>query len=320
MDVNTFISQSQQQLTSRKVREAIDFALDAAREANFAQFKILCLHTVVEACYYFAGDGEATRVWCEALLNWMDRNTNVITDVPSLREVMEDMYIKQCEILADTALSYEEYFTSMERIKSIRPHTELQSRQVDLINSMQNEGQPWSANMLLLAVRYSGANDIMGQSNTMYGPAAALYGLMLQNRRKLRLSRTDLKMSLTNYSTSIGNLVAEADSYYENTRERLNPNDYLFMLDKAISVINESKRDILEPNAGEEEIAYLTEQREALINALPFVNALTSPPDAMAITEHPELLDEIMVTNLAPIKSANKLRLGGRFLSLWRRF
>ena len=305
MDVNTFINKSQQLLTYRKVREAIDYALSAAREADYQQFKFLCLHTLVEICYYYAGDGEATRAWCFALIGWMDKNANVITAISSLREVMEDMYVKQCEIIADTAISYEEYFEYMEKIKSIRPHTELQSGQVDLIKSMQNEGQPWSSNMLFLAVRYAGANDNMGQSNTMYGPAAALYGLMLQNRRKLRLLRTDLKMSLMNYSASIGNLIAEADNYYKNTSGRINPNDYLFMLDKAISIITESKRDVMEPNAGEDELAYLTEQREALMNAIPLGNAVTSPPHAMTIIEHRELLAEIMETNLTGIPSPN---------------
>lgn len=306
MDVNTFINKSQQQITSHRIREALDYALSSAREADFCQFKILCLHTVTEVCLYYAGDGETTRAWCFALLGWMDKNINVITDIPSLREVMEDMYIKQCAIIADTAISYEEYFEYMEKIKSIRPHTELQKGQVDLIKSMENEGQPWSMNMLLLAARYAGANDNMGQSNTMYGSAAALYGLMLQNRRKLRLSRTDLKMSITNYSASIGNLVEEADNYYKNTQGFLNPNDYLFMVDKAINIINESKKDVMEPNAGEDEISYLTEQREALMNKVSYGDAITSPPNAMTIIENQDLLNEIMESNFTKTSNPYK--------------
>ncbi|HWR61808.1 MAG TPA: hypothetical protein VN580_09370 [Clostridia bacterium] len=318
MDVNTFIGKSQQQIASYRVREALEYALSSAREAGYPQFKILCLHTVVEVCHYYAGDGEASRAWCFALLDWMDKNPGVITDIPSLREVMEDMYIKQCEIIADVAISYEEYFKYMEKIKSVRPHTSLQSSQVELIGSMQAEGQPWSANMLLLAARYAGANSNTGQSNTMYGSAASLYGLMLQNRRKLRLSRTDLKMSVTNYSASIGNLVAQADNYYKNISGRFEPNEYLFMIDKAIRVINESKRDIMEPDAGEEEIGYLTEQREALLNMAPISIKVTSPPAAMNIIENPELLDEIIGIQ-GPYAASAKLspegRKSGSFLS-----
>lgn len=294
MDVNTFTARSQQQITAHRIREALDYALNSAREADYPQFKILCLHTVVEICHYYAGDGEASCAWCSSLLNWMDKNLGVIAKIPSLREVMEDMYIKECEILADAAVSYEEYFESMEKIRPIRPHTDLQSGQVDLIRSMQEEGQPWSTNMLFLATRYAGANDNMGQSNTMYSTAAALYGLMLQNRRKLRLSRTDLKLALTNYSASIGNITEEADNFYKNTPGSLNPNDYLFMYEKAICLIDESKKDVLEPDAGKEQIAYLREQREALLNMAPSGSALTSAPDAMGIIERPELLDEIM--------------------------
>jgi len=317
MDVNTFIGKSQQQIASHRVREALEYALNSAREAHYPQFKILCLHTVVEVCHYHVGDGEASRAWCFALLDWVDKNRGVITDIPSLREVMEDMYIKQCEIIADAALSYEEYFEYMEKIKSIRPHTALQSSQVELIRSMQDEGQPWSANMLLLAVRYAGANGDTGQFNTMYGSAASLYGLMLQNRRKLRLSRTDLKMSVTNYSASIGNLVTQADSYYKNTPGRLDPNEYLFMIDKAVRLINESKRDIMEPDAGEEEIGYLTEQREALLDMSPLSIAVTSPPDAMNIIENPGMLDEIMGAKgsyTAPPKLSNDGRKSGSSL------
>ncbi len=314
MDVNTFTAKSQQQIAAHKVREALDYALNSAREADYPQFKILCLHTVLEACHYYAGDGEACRAWCLALLDWTGKNPGVISDIPSLREVMEDMYIKQCEIMADIALSYDEYFEYMEKIKSVRPHTALQSSQVDLIASMRDEGQPWSVNMLLLAARYAGANGSTGQSSTMYGSAASLYGLMLQNRRKLRLSRTDLKMCATNYSASIGNLVAQADNYHKNISGYLDPNDYLFMLDKAIRIINESKSDIMEPDAGEEEIGYLTEQSRALLNMASTSNTVMSVPDAMKIIENSELINEIMQgygSNASSLKSRREGRSGG---------
>lgn len=59
MDVKTFIAKSQQQITTYRIREALDYALNSAREADYPQFKILCLHTVVEIFHYYAGDGEA---------------------------------------------------------------------------------------------------------------------------------------------------------------------------------------------------------------------------------------------------------------------
>lgn len=294
MDVKTFTTRSQQQIAAHKVREALDYALNSARETDYPQFKILCLHTVLEVCQYYAGDGEACRAWCLAMLDWTDKNPGVISDIPSLREVMEDMYIKQCLIMADVALSYEEYFEYMEKIKTVRPHTALQSSQMDLIASMRDEGQPWSMNMLLLAARYAGVSGSTGQTSTMYGSAASLYGLILQNRRKLRLSRTDLKMCVTNYSASIGNLTAQAGNYYMNISGRLEPNDYLFMIDKAIRLINESKSDIMEPDAGNEEIGYLTEQRTALLGIASANNAIMPAPEAMKIIENPEMINEIM--------------------------
>lgn len=300
MDVKAFIEKSQQQITTHKIREALDYALNSAREAHYPQFKILCLHTIVEICHYYAGDGEASRAWCSSLLDWMDKNRGVISDIPSLREVMEDMYIKECELLADAAISYEEYFKSMDRIKGIRPHTDIQKGQIDLIRSMQEEGQAWSTNMLLLATRYAGTNDNMGNSNTMYGSAASLYSLILQNRRKLRLSRNDLKLAMINYSASIGNITEAADNYYKSSAGRLNPNDYLFMYEKAISLVDDSKKDVMEPNAGEEQLAYLREQREALINMAASSSVLVSPPDAIGIVQHPEMTAEIMALKSSP--------------------
>ncbi len=307
MDVNIFISKSQQQITTHRIREALDYALRSAREADYPQFKILCLHTVVEICHYYACDGEASRAWCSSLLDWMDKNPDVITKMPSLREVMEDMYIKECEIKADAAISYEEYFETMERIRLFRSHTDLQRGQIDLIKSMQAEGQAWSTNMLLLAVRYAGANDNISQSNTMYSSAAALYGLLLQNRRKLRLSRTDLKLAMVNYSACIGDIIEEAANYYKNTSGRQNPNDYLFMLERAIGLIDESKKDVMEQNAGEEQVAYLRMQKEALIDMAPESSLLESPPEAMGIILHPGLLDEIMKlkSTSVPVKSGS---------------
>lgn len=300
MDVNTFIEKSGQQIKSHRIREAMDYALSCAREADYPQFKILCLHTVVEICHFYAGDGEASSAWCSSLLNWMDKNPGVLTDIPSLREVMEDMYIKECELLADAATSYEEYFGAMERIQHIRSHTDLQGGQVELTKSMQAEGQPWSNNMMSLVTRYSGSNDGMGQLGSMHGSAATLYGLLLQNRRKLRLSRTDLKLVMKNYSISIGNITAAADDYYKNSLGSLNPNDYLFMYEKAARLIEESRKDVMEPNAGEEQIAYLDEQKKALIGMSLSSELLLSPPEAMGIITNPELIDEIMELRSRP--------------------
>ena len=161
--------------------------------------------------------------------------------------------------------------------------------------------------MLLLAVRYAGANDNISQSNTMYSSAAALYGLLLQNRRKLRLSRTDLKLAMVNYSACIGDIIEEAANYYKNTSGRQNPNDYLFMLERAIGLIDESKKDVMEQNAGEEQVAYLRMQKEALIDMAPESSLLESPPEAMGIILHPGLLDEIMKlkSTSVPVKSGS---------------
>ncbi|MDL2237385.1 hypothetical protein LJC56_06105 [Christensenellaceae bacterium OttesenSCG-928-K19] len=262
--VDDFIQMAQQLTAEHRIKEALDFVYAHSEPDNFRQFRVLCLYTAAGLWQEEAGDGETARQKLFEILQFIEEDMSMITEVPSLQEVMEDMYIKTCELICDMALSYEEYEQHMAKIALIRPYTTFQKGQMELIQNMKDEGQPWVVNMFLLAERYVG-NGVDGQQQDRYANAAALYQLILQNRRLLRPSRADLKIAGGNYGAYMFNLVQKHLSYCHTTSTPCNPDNYLFMLDKARDVLEESKRDVGDPAMTDELMTELSRTKTKLL-------------------------------------------------------
>ncbi|MDR1594506.1 MAG: hypothetical protein LBS43_08510 [Prevotellaceae bacterium] len=169
---------------------------------------------------------------------------------------MEDMYVKACEIMGEYAISYSEYETYMHKIGEIRPLTEQQKGQLELIESLRNEGRDWTFNIMQLVLRY--------ENDNRFGDAASLYSLLLTYRRQLRVSRDDINLAIHNYTANIYNLVLESMSYCKQKTYPCNPYNYLFILEKAIDIICEFQKDMSTKTEADDAIAKLNQQKNSL--------------------------------------------------------
>jgi hypothetical protein len=219
----------------KRMRERIDLCKRALETADFPQYKILCIWTL-GGCFGECGDAVSKREEMIKLLEILDSDRSIIYKQPSLQEVMEDMYISACASMGQYAISYSEYETYMHKIKEIRPFTELQKGQIELIENLKNEGRDWAYNIKALVQNY--------QTDNRFGDAASLYSLLLIYRRQLRVSRDDINMSIHNYTANILNFVSECMFYCEQKRHPVNPYNYLFILEKAIDTVSEFQKDM----------------------------------------------------------------------------
>jgi hypothetical protein len=236
----------------KRLREHIDVCKRALNNADFPQYKILCMYTL-GACYREVGDAVSTREIDVKLLKTVDSDRSIIYKFPSLQEVMEDMYVKACEAMGQYAISYSEYETYMHKLKEVRPLTEHQKGQIKLIENLKNEGRDWTYNIKALIQNY--------ERNSRFGDIASLYSLLLIYRRQLRVSRDNINLAIHNYAANILGLLSECMSYCEQKKYPVNPYNYLFILEKAIDIISEFQTDMSTQKEANAAIVKLTELR-----------------------------------------------------------
>ncbi len=242
----------------QRLRETVDLCEATVDTARDEQFKALCLENLGEYAFFSVGDAELARENCKAAIDMMDADIGVLysNPMPDRRTLMEDMYIKLCEMMAQLAVSFDEYFEYMEKIKKFRNLTPLQSGQVELVESLKAEGRDWAYNIQGLADRYISSGG--------FGASAALHYLLIANRRQLRLPRGHLEAALVNYSKSVRDNVTKCMSVCNEKRIPCNPYNYLFLVDKAIGTVESCIGDVQNKEPVDAELEALRDLKEKL--------------------------------------------------------
>jgi tetratricopeptide (TPR) repeat protein len=143
-----------------------------------------------------------------------------------------------CENLMILSLSYEEYIENAEKLRGIKPDADILKGQYPAVMKMRDSGHPWSYAMMVFAQTYYNRNDPRLDSG-MYGNALSLYQLILANRRVLRVSKDDMATVMFEYCALMLRHVSDSIKIVEKSRMRIEPNDYLFMMEKACGYYDE---------------------------------------------------------------------------------
>jgi hypothetical protein len=239
----------------------------------------LCRWTLAEDYFLTVGDGKLAREKYLSFLEYVDQDISMVTAAPPLREVMEDMYMNACYSMAQLSLSYDEYFQYMNKIKTVRPLTTLQSNELAATRSALDHAGSWCGQILQLADTYS--KNAESGSKSGLGGAAAMYSLIL-SYPEVETSTTELLASINNYAVSVGELILGSVSPLSAPNIPIDPNNYIFILDRATDLIKEYLEDL--------------ETKDAALKALDILNTIrpsiyisnfadnhydsTAPPDA----------------------------------------
>jgi hypothetical protein len=153
------------------------------------------------------------------------------------------------------SLSYDEYDDWAEHLRAVSPEEDILKGQVPIIREKQEAGMPWSDMMIMISSGYYDRND-PAQDPGKYGFGAGTLQLLLENRKRLRLSGEDWATALYEYGALMIKLNMESTRamevqgfiypqecrfYLENGRDRLDeflasnqPNDAIQKLSKSL--------------------------------------------------------------------------------------
>lgn len=182
-----------QLLTGRRAKSA---------KANFDEILLLDL-TIIErtmalyniAVYYMdeLGNGMVAKQYLEEAITNYDANPELLTN-----EKTGYLFGWALENLMGLALSFDEYDQWADRLRVVSTNEGILLGQVPVIHEAMEAGKPWSEVMVMLASAYYNRND-PAQDAGKYGRAAGIFDLLLENRKRLRVSRDHWVYALYEY-------------------------------------------------------------------------------------------------------------------------
>jgi len=298
-----FIQTHQYLLEHRRFKEAVDLCEYAISSAVWPspmenQCEALCRWSLAETYFYSIGDAKSARESYTSFLDYVDKDWSIITAVASRREVMEDMYTKACFDMGQLAISYEEYFSFMDRSERARPLTQKQKQQKEAVQYNRDHGLSWCDNVVQLAELE--AKHVESGNITVLPCAAALYSLFLLYP-EIDPPVDILKIALNNYSSYVCRHIGESILHSAAKNHPANPDNYRFIFDQAIDLMSEFFDDMETDAAARDARSKLIDSKSESIDKSNFFNygyASTAPANARGFIP-PMVLQEQIRENLS---------------------
>ncbi|MDR1880925.1 MAG: hypothetical protein LBQ78_08330 [Tannerellaceae bacterium] len=226
----------------KRVKEVVDFCERVAAEAPFPELKCIALRNLSEAHFFLTGDVAAARKANEEGLAILDGNMELVNHSPKVPpQIMKRIYSDLCEQIRAMAASMEEYEQYAHKPKAVRSLNATEKRGLAAIKEMRENGIQWKEDLF---GRIDGYYPVNGEKvEDGLGQAASLLLLAIENRRSLRLDRTDLNYAIQQYANAICELVDSHLAFCEAKHQKADAANYLFILKKAISVVSSCEDD-----------------------------------------------------------------------------
>jgi len=263
-----------------------------------SQCEALCRWSLAETYFYSVGDAKSARESYTSFLDYVDRDWSIITAVPSRREVMEDMYTKACFDMGQLAISYEEYFTFMDRSEKARSLTQKQAQQREAVQYNRDHGLSWCDNVVQLAELE--AKLVESGEVTVLPCAVALYSLFLLYP-EIDPPIEILLLALNNYSSYVCRHISECILHSAAKYHPANPDNYRFIFDQAIDLVGEFFDDMETDAAARDAQKKLIDSKSASIDKSNFFNygyASVAPANVKSFIP-PMVLQEQIKENLS---------------------
>lgn len=177
-------------------------------------------------------DGVQARAMSNAAVGHFRQHAELQSD-PTVGDLLPFAY----ENLMLLSLSFDEYDQWADELRRVRPDEGILVDQVPVIHKQRDEGMPWSDMMRMIASSYYRRNDPAADAG-LYGRAAGVYQLLLENRRTLRLNREQWSEVLYEYGALMQKLTMVATRAMEQSG-RVDPEECRFFLEQARRRIDE---------------------------------------------------------------------------------
>ncbi|MEI7845037.1 MAG: hypothetical protein WCK35_04445 [Chloroflexota bacterium] len=178
-----------------------------------------------------------------------------------------------CENRMLLSLSYDEYDLWADRLRALRPDEAILLGQVPIIHEKREAGMPWSDMVQMIATSYYNRNDPQLDPG-LYGRAAGVYQLLLENRRKLRLNREDWAKVVYEFGALLEKLNMECMRAMEEANQ-IYPDECLFYLELARNRVDE----FLQSNQPSDTITFLSNSIDKMLEMSAQGNRGLAPAD-----------------------------------------
>lgn len=205
----------------------------------------------------FADAVKARELWDQAYEVY--RGHPELMEVKPARKILAYL----CENRMLVSLSYDEYENWAERLRELSPAEPILQEQLREVREQHDKGTPWSGMMQLIAGAYYNRND-PALDVGRYAQAAGIYDLLLENRRALRLNRTDWWVVLYEYVALMQRLALAGLRAMEEARA-VYADEILFYLQHARKRLDE----FIESHEPDEAVQRLSTSTDTLLEGLP---------------------------------------------------
>jgi hypothetical protein len=222
---------------------------------------------------------------------------------------MEDMYVKACFDMGQLAISYDEYFAYIKKGETVRAMTQTQKNKLDAVTYNREHNLSWSDNIVQLAELE--LKSVESGAPASLPCAVASYSLFLLYP-EVDASVDILRLALQNYSSLVCRLVGESILRCASKNHPANPDNYRFILEQAIALVEEYSDDMETHDAAEEAKAKLINTRSETVDKSKFhINGFDSAAPAGVWDFIPPLvLKEQIKKNLSKPSSGGGGKLG----------
>jgi hypothetical protein len=242
-------------IEERRVGDAIAFCRLVAEKAPAPEFRCLAFRNLSEVCFFFAGDGQAARQANLDGLAILDGDMSLIDHSPHIPEaLMRRLYSDLCEQIRTLSLSLEEYELYANKPAAVRPLNQTELRGLAVAQQLRDQGIRWMEDMFNRVQGYYPQGQPTAKADGL-GQACSILSLILENRRSLRTNRVDLNFAIQQLGFASGDLVRRhlADCSARNLP--VDPDQYLFILDRVQALFAECGKEPIADTATVEGIS-----------------------------------------------------------------
>jgi len=158
------------------------------------------------------------------------------------------------------ALSYDEFEDFAARLRTLAPGEPIITTLVPEVSTWRERGDPWSDRLFALAGTYYNRNDPQRDVGR-YGCARSTYHLILTERRKLRVQRTDWHMAVFEFCALSMRMASDYMIVRGGDNDPNPPEEFLPILTEAIPLVDE----YLQVNSGDELLLKTRENLEEMV-------------------------------------------------------
>jgi len=247
-----FMQTHQMLIENKRFKEFIDLCEYAITSAVWTtpmerQCEALCRWALANAYYHNMGDAKRARNGYISFLKYIDSDISMIKAVPSLREVMEDMYVKACMDMGQLAISYDEYFYYIKKIATVRPLTQKQKGIMDGVKFNRDNNQSWWDNVVQLTNLENDSIKSGDKSRLPY--ALAMHSLVLNFPEVVDGSDEQSQLynliaAIKTYEKYLYEFLLDCFDYCVAKHHPIIPENYRFIFEEAIALVQKHIEDM----------------------------------------------------------------------------